>query len=236
MASTDAGRGLADLHVHTRHSDGEDTPAQVLEWAGRIGVDVLAITDHDTINGAEEAAELAEKTGTGPDVIVGEEVSSREGHILALFISELIPPDMSAEETVAAIHEQRGIAIAAHPFWRQQTRGPRAYGVGERIADIPFDAVEVMNGGFTPSMIAANQRATAAAAALGRTAVGGSDAHVKHALGWAHTRFIGSTAADLHASLVTGQTKAGRSRIDPVGVRRYAAWSLGRLRGLQVAG
>lgn len=138
---------------------------------------------------------------------------------------------------MAAIHEQGGIAIAAHPFWRstRPIRG-RTHGVGDHIADVAFDAIEVLNGGFTPSMLAANQKAAAAAAALDRTQVGGSDAHVKHALGWAHTRFPGSTAAELQASLATGQTRPGRSRIDPVGVRRYATWSLGRLRVSQAAG
>lgn len=235
MASDNKRSGTADLHVHTTFSDGEDSPAEVLEWAERVGLDVIAITDHDEIAGAEIAAELAERTGTGPDVIVGSEVSSADGHILALFISRLVPPGMSAADTVAAIHEQGGLAIAAHPFWRHATKpGPRTYSVGDRIGEVDFDAVEVINGGFTPSMIAANQRASSAAGQLGRTQVGGSDAHVKHALGWAHTRFAGATAAELRAGVATGQTHAGRSRIDPVGVRRYATWSLGRLRGAAV--
>jgi hypothetical protein len=234
MADTVDGWGTADLHVHTSHSDGDDTPAEVLEWADHLGIDVLAITDHDTIDGAELAAELAERSGTGPDVIVGEEVSSRDGHILGLFLSTAVPPGLSAEDTVAAIHEQGGIAIAAHPYWRTTGAGGRApHGVGDLIEVVDFDAVEVLNGGFTPSMIAANQRASAAASG---TRIGASDAHVKHALGWAHTRFGGRTAAELRASLCTGQAEPGRSRIDPIGVRRYATWSLGRLRAHRVAG
>lgn len=232
--------GAADLHMHTHYSDGEDSPAEVLEWAERVGLDVIAITDHDRIDGAEEAADLAARGGTGPDVIVGEEVSSLDGHILALFISRLIAPGMSAGDTVAAIHEQDGIAIAAHPFWRTGTtdHNGRVYGVGDRIAEIDFDAVEVVNGGFTPSMVLANQRAIRAARGLGKVAVGGSDAHVKHAVGWAHTRFEGCTATDLRASVVGGQTAAGRTRVNPMGLHRYAMWSLGRLRvqAPQVAG
>lgn len=222
------GWGTADLHAHTRHSDGADSPKEVLQWAARAGLDVLAITDHDTISGAEIAAELAGESGTGPDVIVGEEVSSADGHILALFICDLVPPGMPAAETVAAIHEQGGLAIAAHPFWRAEPRRPYRYGVGSLIETVDFDAVEVLNGGFTPSMISANNRAAAAAGS--RTRVGGSDAHVKHALGWAHTRFCGRSAAELRAALSAGQVAPGRSRIDPVGLRRYATWSLGRLR------
>lgn len=236
MADQKQAAGTADLHVHTNCSDGQDSPSEVLAWAERIGLDVLAITDHDTIDGAIIAAELA-RIRKGPDVIVGEEISSREGHILALFIKSLITPDMSAAETVDAIHAQGGLAIAAHPYWRTANvdyKG-RLYGLGDRIAELPFDAVEVLNGGFTPSMIVANRRAGWVAEALGRTPVGGSDAHVKHALGWGHTRFSGTTAADLRRSIAAGKTQAGRSRLHPTGLRRYATWSIGRLR-LQAAG
>lgn len=228
MAHIIDGWGIADLHAHTRWSDGDDTPSDVLDWAARIGLDVIAITDHDAIEGAEEAADLAEARGDGPDVVVGAEISSRDGHVLALFISELIRKGMSAAATVEAIHEQGGIAIAAHPFWRHAPDRGYSYGVGPQIHTVAFDAVEVLNGGFTPSMITANQRAAAAAGGL--TRVGGSDAHVRRALGWAHTRFPGRSAADLRSAIAAGQTRAGRSRIDPVGVSRYAGWSLGRLR------
>jgi predicted metal-dependent phosphoesterase TrpH len=233
----DAAAGIADLHTHTEHSDGEDSPGDVLDWADRIGLDVIAITDHDAIEGALIAAELAEGREDGPQVIVGEEVSSRDGHILALFIDRLIPPDMTAIQTVAAIHEQGGLAIAAHPYWRTSSldHKGRLYGLGDRIAELDFDAVEVINGGFTPSMIGANRRAGWVAEALGKTPVGGSDAHVKHALGWGHTRFAGRTARDLRHSIATGTTQAGRSRLHPTGLRRYAAWTLGRIR-LQAAG
>jgi len=230
MAPVFDGAGAADLHMHTHYSDGEDSPAEVLEWAERVGLDVIAITDHDCIDGAEEAADLAAREGTGPDVIVGEEVSSRDGHILGLYISRLVPPGMSAEDTVSAIHEQGGIAVAAHPFWRTGTpdHNRRVYGVGDRIAEVDFDAVEVVNGGFTPSMVVANQRAIRAVRALGKVAVGGSDAHVKHAVGWAHTCFDGRSATDLRASIIGGQTSAGRFRINPMGLHRYVMWSIAR--------
>lgn len=229
---TEVPAGRADLHVHTHHSDGQDSPGQILEWAARIGLDVIAITDHDAIDGALIAAELARQHDGAPEVVVGEEVSSRDGHVLALFISQLVPPGLSAEETVSAIHAQGGLAVAAHPYWRTTMldRDGRLYGLGDRIADVKVDAVEVLNGGFTPSMIGANRRASWVAEALGRTPVGGSDAHVRHAIGWAHTRFAGTSASDLRHSIETGQTQAGRSRINPIGLRRYATWSIGRLR------
>ncbi len=236
MENDDRSAGIADLHVHTRHSDGDDSVADVLAWAGRIGLDVIAITDHDTIEGALIAAELS-RVRSGPEVIVGEEVSSLDGHILGLFLTRFVPPDMSAEDTVDAIHAQGGLAIAAHPYWRTSSRDykNRRFGLGDRIAQLPFDAIEVINGGFTPSMIGANRRASWVAEALGRPRVGGSDAHVKHALGWGHTRFDGQSAQDLRRSIGAGLTRAARSRLHPTGVRRYATWSIGRLR-LQAAG
>ena len=109
-------KGTADLHVHTHHSDGQDSPTEVVQWATRLGLDVIAITDHDVIDGALIASALARREESGPEVVVGEEVSSRDGHILGLYLTRLVRPGMSAEETIAAIHEQGGVAVAAHPY------------------------------------------------------------------------------------------------------------------------
>ncbi|HEX6548128.1 MAG TPA: CehA/McbA family metallohydrolase [Candidatus Dormibacteraeota bacterium] len=222
--------GFADLHVHTDFSDGRDTPAQVIEHARRLEwLDVIAITDHDEIRGAEEALERAANLDR-PEVIVGEEVSSLEGHILALFITRLVPRGLPAAETIAAIHEQGGIAIAAHPFWRSAPRAGFRYSVGELATKLPFDGVEVINGGFTPSMLVANQRAGSLPRGQRIAATGGSDAHVREAIGWARTGFPGSSAADLRWSLVEGTTSASSGPIALTGIARYASWGLGRRR------
>jgi predicted metal-dependent phosphoesterase TrpH len=230
--------GTGDLHIHTNFSDGADSPHDVLRWAERKRLDVIAITDHDTIEGALVAAQLARESRSNPDVIVGEEVSSADGHILGLFLTTRVPPGLSAEETVAAIHEQGGLAVAAHPFWRYEDNNRRGwvYSVGDHVEHVGFDAIEVLNGGFTPSMIAANRRAGAAARALGLTQVGGSDAHVRHAIAWAHTRFEGRTSRHLRQSIVHGRTRAARSPLGLAGLQRYAYWSIGRLRPQAVAG
>ncbi|HEY1420035.1 MAG TPA: CehA/McbA family metallohydrolase [Candidatus Dormibacteraeota bacterium] len=224
--------GTADLHVHTHFSDGADSPRDVLRWAERKRLDVIAITDHDTIEGALEAAGVARESRANPEVIIGEEVSSADGHILGLFLKARVPPGLSAEETVAAIHRQGGLAVAAHPYWRHGSTDRRGYiySVGEHVETVLFDAVEVLNGGPTPSMIAANRKATGVTRALRLTQVGGSDAHVKHAIGWAHTRFEGGTARALRNSILTGTTRAARSRLGLAGLQRYAHWSIGRLR------
>lgn len=100
------------IHTHTHYShDSNVTPRELVEYARNRGFDRVAVTDHDEVDGALEAARIDPEL-----IIVGEEISSREGHILGLFLTERIPPGLPARETIAAIHDQGGVAFAAHPF------------------------------------------------------------------------------------------------------------------------
>ena len=103
-------RGTADLHVHTTASDGSDSPHAVYQTAARRGLDVIAVTDHDTLLGGLIAADVARRAEAPPCVIVGEEVSSSQGHIIGLFLRELVRPGMNAADTIRAIHAQGGVA------------------------------------------------------------------------------------------------------------------------------
>src|SRR5215207_478398 len=112
--------------MHTNASDGIATAAQMLDWAARYStLDVIAITDHDHLDSSLWAYS---QQGRYPfDIIPGMEVTSADGHVLALWITRPIPKRLSLAETIAAIHEQHGVAILAHPleptiaphtFWR----------------------------------------------------------------------------------------------------------------------
>jgi predicted metal-dependent phosphoesterase TrpH len=105
----------ADLHLHTNYSDGYSTPAQLVDYVcDHTDLRVIAVTDHDAIDGAYEAQQYAQERNL--DVIIGEEISTREGHMLAYFIERHIRTGMSARDTIAAIHDQGGLAVAAHPY------------------------------------------------------------------------------------------------------------------------
>jgi len=219
--------GRADLHMHTSFSDGWPSPGALVDHVAQAGeLDVIAVTDHDTIEGALRAAELAAARPDAPAVIVGEEVSSRHGHILGLFLERRVRPGLSAAATVAAIHDQGGIAIAAHPFWRteRQGRGRRVHGVGWWAADIEFDAIEVENA--TPGFYLFNQMARRLCEAAGRAEVGNSDAHIVDAIGLAYTTFPGRTPQALRRAIEGHRTEAQRNRYRAIALVRYAAWGI----------
>jgi Predicted metal-dependent phosphoesterases (PHP family) len=107
--------GYADLHIHSMYSpDATTTVRGVLKQAADVGLDVVAITDHDEIRGSLEARELASQYGI--EAVTGAEVTSADGHIVALYIEELPPAGMSLDDTLLWIGHRGGIAIAPHPF------------------------------------------------------------------------------------------------------------------------
>jgi predicted metal-dependent phosphoesterase TrpH len=218
--------GKADLHIHTCYSDGTASVRETLEYASMHSrLDVIAITDHDTIEGALEAAALAPMYRV--EVVLGEEITSREGHILGLFLTRCIPPRLSAVETVAAIHAQDGLAIAAHPFLHAVSRFPDGFrarmGAGAAIRQVPSDALEV-NDAF-PGLAPANWRLRRANARYCRLPlVGNSDSHVKEAIGRSYTRFPGHSALELAVAIRAGEVTPGWRPYGIVQLRAYFAF------------
>jgi predicted metal-dependent phosphoesterase TrpH len=201
----------ADLHIHSDQSDGLASPEEIVEYAAtHTDLRVIAVTDHNTIEGGLRAAAAGERY-PGLDVVVGAEITSKWGHILGLFLTEDVPAGLSAVETIARINEQGGIAIIAHPF-ANKAFGPFGLkSLGRRIDEVAFQAMEVYNS--SPYLIHAN-RLAAKAFALGQgvAATGGSDAHLLKAVGCGYTMFRGETAQDLRCSIDELETYARAKR------------------------
>lgn len=201
--------GRADLHMHTNVSDGLPTVQELLDYVERLGtLDVIAITDHDTLNGSLWAYERREKYPF--DIIPGLEITSAGGHVLGWWVTQPIPRDMSLAETVAAIHEQGGIAMLAHPYHVHMPEIARHalyyYRHPEVLVDAGLDALEVHNAGvFTPW---SNRLARRTGKQTGLAPLGNSDAHTLGAIGSGSTRFPGKTASDLRTAIESGQTIA----------------------------
>lgn len=203
-----ARRGIADVHIHTMASDGTAGVLDILEHVEhRTDLHVLAVTDHERIDAAIAAREIARDRGLRVEIVVGEEITTRGGHLLALFIEKRIRPLQSLRTSVARVHEQGGLAIASHPL------APYPSCVSERsvrrLHDDPdpifhLDGLETFNP-TTPGRTH-HARAVALAAELGLAAVGGSDAHLLHAIRSGHTGFAGRTAADLRLAILEART------------------------------
>lgn len=136
----------ADLHMHTQWSDGDDLD-RVLDTALKLRLDAIAITDHDEIEGAFEARRRVHQRRLKIAIVPGVEVSSKDGHIGALFVMRKIPKGLSAVDTVKLIHEAGGIAVAHHPYAPpiiEKLCGVKL-GCGDLIKEIPFNAIECTN-------------------------------------------------------------------------------------------
>jgi predicted metal-dependent phosphoesterase TrpH len=165
----------ADLHVHTTYSkDSLITPKDLVYYAKKRGLNAVAVTDHNQLEGARKIAKETDFL-----VIPGMEVSSRDGHIVALNVQELIPKGLSAVETVERIHKAGGVAIACHPY---------VYFKGCLRENVcaTFDAVEVINARAFPFKNSV-KKAEESAERLGLSRVAGTDAHYGPQIGYAYT-------------------------------------------------
>ena len=200
----------ADLHIHSNHSDGLASIPEIMEYvAHKTDLSVIAITDHNTIEGALFAKSLSDMYDF--EVVVGTEVSSRDGHILGLYVEEDVKPGMSPADTIRAIEEQGGVAIIAHPFSNKGVFGPLGRNVfAEAVNEGAFKALEVYNS--LPFLAWANGVAAKLAGDNGIALTGGSDAHVLEAVGKGYTLFKGSTVEELRGCIDRYETRAESAR------------------------
>jgi predicted metal-dependent phosphoesterase TrpH len=202
--------GRADLHVHTRASDGISSVGEILERIARLDdLDVVAICDHERIDGALAARSMAIDLGLRTAIVIGEEVTTRGGHLLALFVEQPVRPLMWLGDTIAAIHDQGGLAIPAHPLapYPLCAQAPSL----RRLLAHPDprrrpDGLET----FNPTLLGrvGHTRAAAFAREHGLAAIGNSDAHAADQVGAGYTTFPGRSAADLRAAILAGETHA----------------------------
>jgi hypothetical protein len=197
----------ADLHNHTHFSpDSILSPEYLIRRARERGIDVIAVTDHNTIEGGLRCREIAENAAPAVRIIVGEEVKTRDGEILGLFLTEDVPRGLSAAETVERIHAQGGVAGAPHPFDAFRS-GLKPEAMLDVVTDLDF--IE----GFNARMMFAmhNRRAQELAAEYGKPMTAASDAHSAREVGRAYVEMPdfetpAEFVASLHEGTLTGRT------------------------------
>ena len=203
----------ADLHLHTNLGDGTASPRRVLEEAHARGLRVIAITDHDHMEGAKRVQELIDREGSDIQMIWGCEVTTRQGHFLGLFMKRPVKFLTHVEGAIDAIKEQGGLCIVPHPMgrlvpslsWRK---------IEELIArDYPIDGIELYNP--SPANASVRQRVRELNGQWGFAATGSSDAHFWQHIGAGYTLFPGQTAADLRAAIQNRTTREGGAERRP---------------------
>ena len=207
----------ADLHLHSHTGlrlwycpllyDSVQSVETILARALELGLDILSITDHDSLAGYLKAQKIINEENLNLTLVPGIEISSKDGHVLAYGVDKVVEPGLTAAETVKRIHQLGGIAIAAHPY------NPLA--LKDKILEVDFDAIEVFNSQTTQK---ANAKSLAAAKNLGLPCFAGSDAHQVEQIGSCLLYFPESTGGwrDVVENIKKGNFKTSTARTDLV--------------------
>ena len=191
------------MHTHCEFSPDSRTPVAVQALAMKAaGLDVVCATDHNTIEGALRLQDKAD----GFRVIIGEEVSSRDGEIIGLFLTSAIPRDLSAEETIARIHDQGGLVSVPHPFSHNRIYHIRRDALDRLWPQI--DAIEIFNA--REAFAADNRKAAAFAKERNIAGAVGSDAHRPWEIGRAWLEVAEFSGRDDFVEALRGGVVHGR--------------------------
>ncbi len=216
----------ADIHVHSKYSglarlnflrfpESVNEPRDIVKQANLAGLNLVCVTDHNTVLGGLKAKEY-EKDFPGTQVIVGEEVSTRDGEILGLFLKEDVPKGLSAIETIERIRAQDGLVVSPHPFSKHVPA------LGLKVDLLSIDGLEVLNAGHVDGY--ANSKASQHAASGRWALLGGSDSHSLNTIGCAYTEFEGNGAEDFRRQILAKRTKPGGKEMT---MSQVVAWSMG---------
>lgn len=196
-----------DLHLHSHFShDGKSSLQQLIDRARECGLDRLALTDHNTVEGALSFIRVAPELA-----IAGEEAKTLEGEVIGLFITSHVQPFLTPEEAMDHIHGMGGLVYLPHPLDRH-----RAHFSPHRIAELAprVDIVETYNPWCDPD---ANRAAARLADELGKVTATGSDSHSAEELGrsWMEMEEYGDPADFLEKlryarHVVTAESGTGR--------------------------
>jgi predicted metal-dependent phosphoesterase TrpH len=220
----------ADLHLHTNLGDGTASPQRVLAVARQRNLQVIAVTDHDHLEGAKRLQELLDRGQTHDvQLIWGVEVTTREGHFLGLFIRKAPRFLLHVEEAIEQIKDQGGLCVIPHPMGRLVPSLSR-----RKIDDLltrgyQIDAIELYNP--SPANASARDEVRRLNAQWGLAATGSSDAHFWQHIGAGYTLFPGATAEDVRRAITNHTTREGgqEQRPERLPISAYVAqnvWSL----------
>lgn len=209
--------GLADLHIHSRFSDGIDEVPDILDYVERnTSLDVMAIADHDTMDGYYAARDLMAKKSYRFQLVPAMEVSTREReaparevHLLALFLESPVPSYGPLHQTIRAIHARGGLCVAAHTMCRQRNSMSREV-LEQLLADpditVHPDGLETMEDRV--ARIVCVEDAEGLNRQLYHLAeLGNSDGHALSIIGTRYTLFRGKTAGDLRSCILERSTR-----------------------------
>jgi len=222
------GPARADLHLHTVLGDGWISPSRLVDEAIRRRLSVIAVTDHDHVEGARRVEELLAARASAVQLITGVEVTTRSGHLLGLFVTTAPRPLRPVQESIDAIKEQGGLVVVPHPLGRWVPSLSRRTIESLLASGYEIDGIETYN----PSPANAGRRAEVLAAnqEWGLAEIGGSDAHFWQHIGASYTVFPGTGREDLRQGVIDRVVRAGGQdrppqRLHPAAYVAQCAWS-----------
>lgn len=207
-----------DLHIHSKYSeDGSGEISELLDFAIEKDLDAIAITDHDTLEGNKEAQQLSEDRDIF--IIPGQEVTTKDGHLLVLGINEEIEPHQGLRETLDLIEEEGGFTIAPHPFHRYR----HGIGGGLKRNYEKIDAIEVFNSRYITGI--ANKRAKWFSKNKDIPMVAGSDAHIPEVIGYGTTIVYGEKTVEGVLEAISENKTDFEAKKTPIALFLKQAWS-----------